>query len=161
MSIVVRMKHNIRNLLFAVAFTISAKAASPAMLDAVAMIESSNNPKAIGDNGLARGLYQLHKPAWEQVSQARQKAGLPTWDWSYAHDRAISTIYASAYLDFISNGLQKRMGRIPEPWEVYAAYNRGLNGFAKLEYSFECLPKHTQRACLKIKQSIQSSSPKG
>ena len=154
----VEMKHNIRTLLFALAFTTTAYAVSPAMLEAVAMVESSNNPKAVGDSGLARGLYQLHKPAWEQVSQARKKAGLPIWDWSYAHDRQISGIYASAYLDWLSDGLKKRLGRIPEPWEVYASYNRGLTGFAKLGYSFECLPKHTQKACLKIKASLTPSS---
>jgi len=161
MSIVMRMKHNIRNLLFALAFTTTVQAASPAMLEAVAMVESSNNPKAVVDNGLARGLYQLHKPAWEQVSQARRTAGLPVWDWSYAHHREISGIYASAYLDWLSDGLKKRLGRNPEPWEVYAAYNRGLTGFAKLEYSFECLPKHTKKACLKIKSSVPSSARKG
>jgi soluble lytic murein transglycosylase-like protein len=130
------------------------------MLKAVATVESSNNPKAIGDNGNALGMYQLHKPAWEQISKQRENAGLKIWTWSYAIDKDISSIYASAYMDWLSDGLKKRIGRIPEPWEVYAAYNRGLGGFAKADYKFSSLPTHTQKACQKITSLTQNSNQK-
>jgi membrane-bound lytic murein transglycosylase MltF len=152
MSIVVRMNNKILSLIVLIAVSVNVKAASPEMLKAVAKIESSDNPKAIGDNGLARGLYQMHKPAWEQISAARKARGEPTWGWSYAHDRYISGLYASEYLDWLAKGLQKRLSRTPENWEVYAAYNRGLTGFAKLGYKFENLPRHTQRSCQTLKK---------
>lgn len=161
MSIVVRMNNRILNLIVLVSTFSMASAASEQMLKAVAQIESSNDPRAVGDSGLARGLYQMHKPAWEQISASRKARGEPTWGWSYAHDREISSIYASEYLDWLAKGLQKRICRIPEPWEVYACYNRGLTGFAKLDYKFENLPSHTKRSCLTIKKLNQYSTPKG
>ena len=156
----VTMNHKNHNILALFALTVSASAATPQMLQAVAFVESTNNPQAIGDSGLARGMYQMHKPAWEQVSASRKSAGLPVYDWSYAHDKVISVAYAKAYLEWLEAGLRKRLGREPQPWEVYASYNRGLQGFAKLDYDFGNLPKHTQRACLKVAQSTQSLIPK-
>jgi soluble lytic murein transglycosylase-like protein len=161
MSIVAGMNNRIINLIVLIATFANASAASKEMLHAVAKIESSDNPKAIGDGGLARGLYQMHKPAWEQISTSRKARGEQTWGWSYAHDRHISGIYASEYLDWLAESLKKRLCRIPEPWEVYAAYNRGLNGFKKLDYSFDNLPSHTKRSCLILKKLSQYSTPKG
>lgn len=139
---------------------VSGYAVSQDMLKAVAMVESSNNPKAVGDGGKALGMYQLHKPAWEQISEQRKKAGLETWSWSYALDKDISAIYASAYMDWLSNSLKVKLKREPAPWEVYAAYNRGLGGFAKVNYNFSSLPSHTQKACKKITSLTQNSNQK-
>lgn len=161
MSIVAGMNNRILNIIALILISATSEAASQEMLKAVAQIESSGNPKAIGDSGQARGLYQMHKPAWDQISAARKARGEPTWGWSYAHDRDISGLYASEYLDWLAKGLQKRLCRIPEPWEIYAAYNRGLTGFAKLDYKFENLPSHTKRSCQTLKKLNQSSTRKG
>jgi len=161
MSIVAGMNNNILSLIVLIALSATANAASPEMLKEVAKIESSNNPKAIGDSGAARGLYQMHKPAWDQISVARKARGEKTWDWSYAHDVYISGLYASEYLDWLAKGLEKRLCRIPEPWEVYAAYNRGLTGFAKLDYKFENLPSHTKRSCQTLKKLSHYLTRKG
>lgn len=155
------MNNKILNLIVLVLISATASGASQEMLREVAKIESSDNPKALGDNGLARGLYQMHKPAWDQISAARKARGEETWSWSYAHDRHISGLYASEYLDWLAKGLQKRLCRIPEPWEIYAAYNRGLTGFAKLDYKFENLPNHTKRSCQTLKKLSPSSTSKG
>jgi soluble lytic murein transglycosylase-like protein len=153
------MNHKIYKVLALLTMSCVASA-SPNMLKAVATVESSNNPQAVGDNGKARGLYQMHEPAWRQVSEARQKRGLKVWPWAYAHDAYVSGIYAQEYLKWLSDGLQKRLGRVPLDWEVYAAYNRGLQGFANLNYDYSCLPNHTKRACQKIASYTQSSIPK-
>jgi membrane-bound lytic murein transglycosylase MltF len=158
MGIMMAMNHKIHKVLALLAMT-SIASASHQMLKAVAMVESSNNPQAVGDSGKARGLYQMHEPAWKQVSIERAKAGLKVWSWAYAHDPYVSGIYAEAYLKWLSNGLEKRLGRKPAEWEVYAAYNRGLQGFANLGYDFSCLPNHTKRACQKIALYTQSSIP--
>ena len=42
---------------------------SDKLLAALATIESSNNPKAVGDNGKAIGVYQIHRVYWEDASQ--------------------------------------------------------------------------------------------
>lgn len=146
------MNNKILNILVYLTLSVSLNAASQEMLKVVAQIESSNDRRAVGDSGLARGLYQMHKPAWDQISASRKARGEPTWGWSYAHDTYISGIYASEYLDWLGNNLKKRIGRNPKDWEIYAAYNRGLHGFEKLGYKFENLPTHTQRSCLMFKK---------
>lgn len=123
-------------------------------------IESSNNPEAVGDGGKARGEFQFHESAWAQTSKLRKAKGKKIFHYSYAHDRAIARAYAQDYIEWFETQLAKRLGRKPELWEVYAAYNRGLEGFARLNYQFDRLPPHTQRACLRISSLLSQSSTK-
>lgn len=135
-------------------------AISDAFLDKVAMIESTQNPAAVGDGGKALGEFQFHRAAWEQVSASRKAKGKPSYDYSYAHDRAVAREYAREYLGWLAGSLKKRLGREPQEWEIYAAYNRGLGGFAKLGYKFDNLPPHTQRACSRLSNPPTPASTK-
>lgn len=129
----------------------------PAFLNLVAGIESSHNPQAVGDKGLARGEFQFHKAAWEQVSDERRKAGKRAYPYAYAHDRFVANQYAEHYLSWIAKSLQSKMGRQPRMWEVYAAFNRGVGGFQSLAFKFDRLPKHTQRSCRNIAAAFNES----
>ncbi|NDB33711.1 MAG: hypothetical protein EB160_09875, partial [Nitrososphaeria archaeon] len=116
--------------------------------------------KAIGDSGKARGLFQMHRGSWEQISEQRASNGQTEYSWfEYSMDRDVSTEYAIAYLEWISSRLEIALNRKPLPWEIYASYNVGLSAFLKINCNFEKLPKHTQRACLKIAKLTQSSIP--
>jgi len=49
------------------------------LLDAICMVESNNNPNAIGDNGNSRGAYQCSEAAW--VDSGYPEPYLPNvWD---------------------------------------------------------------------------------
>lgn len=126
----------------------------PALLSLVAGIESSHNPKAIGDKGLALGEYQFHRAAWEQVSAERKAAGKRAYAYGYAHDQAVAREYAEHYLTWLAKRLQAKMGRKPHAWEIYAAFNRGVGGFQALGYRFDRLPAHTKRSCSKIAKAL-------
>lgn len=152
------MNHKILKYITLLAISTKLYAVTPEMVSAVAFVESSNNTSAIGDNGKALGLYQLHKEAWEQVSEQRRNNGQPVYSWRvYAHHRNISTEYATSYLKWISKRLEIKLKRKPLPWEVYASYNCGLTAFIRMNCKFENLPKTTQRACLKIAKLTRSS----
>jgi len=43
------------------------------LLNAIAVIESNNNPKAVGDNGEAVGIYQIHKIYVDDVNRILPK----------------------------------------------------------------------------------------
>lgn len=119
----------------------------PRLLPVVSQIESSDNPQAVGDGTQARGLFQFHKTAWIQASKVRKLAGQRIYAYSYAHDPFVSRLYAEAYLGWLAKHLGIRLGRTPFHWEVYAAFNRGLEGFTDLDYKFKKLPSHTQKSC--------------
>jgi hypothetical protein len=51
------------------------------LLDAIAMVESNGDPHAVGDNGRAIGIYQIHKSYW------RDGTRILGVDWSYDHAR--------------------------------------------------------------------------
>jgi hypothetical protein len=132
------------------AMPVASQAIGDAELNAIGTVESDNNPKAVGDGTRARGEFQFHKAAWSHTSEIRKAKGKAVYGYSYAHDKDVAREYARDYLGWFDNQLEKRLGRKPELWEIYAAYNRGLGGFAKADYKFENLPPHTQRACFRL-----------
>lgn len=127
------------------------------LLPVVSHIESSDNPQAVGDGTKARGLYQFHQEAWIQASKVRRLAGQRIYAYAYAHDPFVSRLYAESYLGWLAKSLRSRLGREPHHWEVYASFNRGLAGFADLDYKFGNLPKHTQKSCRLIASTFNEN----
>lgn len=64
------------------------------LLDAIAEVETNNNPKAIGDKGRAIGLYQIHRAYWRDGTRI---LGVD-WDYAYAFDTNKSRKVVKAYL---------------------------------------------------------------
>lgn len=119
-------------------------------LATVARIESNGNTNAVGDGGKAHGAFQMHRPAWDDVSAARAKRGDKVYAFRFAHDSKVAPIYASEYLAMLSKTLTRKLGRAATDKEVYAAYNLGLQGFAKRGYRLENCPTITQNAVKRI-----------
>jgi hypothetical protein len=44
-------------------------------LPALARVESNNNPKAVGDNGAAIGMYQIHRCYWQDAIEFDKTLG--------------------------------------------------------------------------------------
>lgn len=124
----------------------SALAAVPEKwIDLVGWVESRNDPKAVGDGSRARGEMQFWKATWDDCTRQRKARGLPTWGFSYAHDRAVARLYARSWLDHIDERLTKALHRKPSIGEIYAAYNLGLSGFARRGYRLSDCPASTRR----------------
>ena len=123
----------------------SALAAVPdKWVDLVGWVESRNDPTAVGDGSRARGEMQFWKATWDDCSRQRKAKGLPTWGFSYAHDRAVARLYARSWLDHIDERLTKALRRKPSLGEIYAAYNLGLSGFARRGYRLSECPASTR-----------------
>lgn len=45
------------------------------LLPALARVESKNNPKAVGDNGKAIGIYQIHRCYWQDAVEFDKSIG--------------------------------------------------------------------------------------
>jgi hypothetical protein len=53
--------------LFAIACTALGAPPSDRLLDAIAKVESNHNPNAVGDDGKAIGVFQIHRVYWQDA----------------------------------------------------------------------------------------------
>ncbi len=70
------------------------------LLDAIARVESRDNPEAMGDHGRAMGVYQIHRPYWIEGTRI---LGV---DWAYddARDPEKARQVVRAYLCHYGRG---------------------------------------------------------
>lgn len=130
------------------------------LVQAVGLAESNGRSDAIGDSGKARGEYQMWRIAWEQTSQILKKQGCPTYPWSYASDPFIAKQYAVAYLRYCGEVMEKKLGRKPTYWEVYACYARGFDNFESEGFCYDNLPARTKRAIGVIASQLHEPLPR-
>lgn len=123
---------------------------SDKFLDAVAMVESSGKTNAIGDNGKALGMFQLHRAAWEDALQIDRTLG----DYKTgALNRETSRRAARVYFQILSARLI-RANIAPSPATLYAAYNCGFTGFSKRGFDLSKCPVSTQKAVKKLEAML-------
>ena len=131
------------------------------LASAVAVAESNSNTQAVGDNGKARGAYQMWRIAWEQVNKERAKTKQYQYPWSYAYDAYVSRQYAVEYLRWCGLVLEKELGRKPTYWEVYACYARGPSIFRDdCDHKYSELPARTKRAIGIIAAQLKEIPPR-
>lgn len=95
------------------------------LLAALVAVESSGNPDAVGDNGLAFGCLQLHAA---YVQDAAEFAG-ETWKHEDAFNPATAEQIVRAYMARYAT--QKRLGRSPTYEDIARIHNGGPNGHKK------------------------------
>jgi soluble lytic murein transglycosylase-like protein len=86
-----------------------------AFLEAVAMVETNGNPRAVGSLG-ERGLYQFTRTTWKQHTKRSHYA---------AHDPHYSTEIARKHYDWLYENLSEK-GFPPSPYWLAVAWNSGL-----------------------------------
>ena len=93
-------------------------------LNVIAKVESNNNPKAVGDNGLAIGAYQIHK-AYFLDSQRFDKS-LRKYKYQNCFDKEVSRKVVIAYLKG-HKPIAVRKG----DWQTLAKTHNGGNNWRK------------------------------
>ena len=105
------------------------------LLQAVRKVESADGLYTYGDEGRSLGDYQMSEAAWLDVTSWRKSKGLRAYPYSqHVYDRAVSRQYASDYIGLLRTELQKKLKRVPDAGEIYAAYNMGMATFATCDY---------------------------
>lgn len=120
-----------------------------AFLARVARVESGGKETALGRQG-ERGLYQIKREVWAEVSAYLQARGSAVWGFQDSTNGAVARVYASARLRMLEDRLRARMGRPPSAGEVYAAYNLGWRGFARRGFRVGRCPRVTREAVRKV-----------
>lgn len=122
-------------------------AISEKFLDAIAHIESSGRSRVIGDGGKARGMFQLHRAAWEDARKISPLIG----DYQTgALNPATARQVARVYLNILAARLERALGYAPTSGQVYAAFNLGFAGFKKRGFDLNRCPVTTQKAVKKL-----------
>jgi len=104
-------------------FTIVSPKASPQInISKIASIESSNNPKAENKRSGARGLLQITKPTWEEMTRKMNVQ----WSWEEAFDSNKNRKVGSYYLNIEIPRLLKHYNLEDNLENRLAAYNWGV-----------------------------------
>ena len=64
------------------------------LLDAIAQVESNGNATAVGDDGKALGMYQIHRAYWKDGTRLLDVA----WEYAHATDPEKARTVVRAYL---------------------------------------------------------------
>lgn len=95
------------------------------IVDALKVVESNNKPNAIGDNGDAKGILQIHIEVIKDVNRIYKT--------SYVHDDAFNAEKAekicNLYLKFYGSRYQKKTGKVATDKILAKIWNGGPTGY--------------------------------
>jgi hypothetical protein len=98
-----------------------------AFLEAVAMVESGQNRKAVGKAG-ERGMYQVGKAAWDDANERLKREGHYHYQFSKWRNPTAQDMIAAAHLRTIRDNF-KRIGKPdPTPEQLALVWNVGWSG---------------------------------
>lgn len=120
-------------------------------------VESLNNPDAIGDNGKAYGVLQIHKIYVDEVNLR--------FGTSYTHQQMFNEQCAEEvfhlYMTYATKHFQKKYGKSPTEEDIVRMHNGGLyKGYRidatkkyydkYLSFKSRCKQEKVQEACFKV-----------
>jgi len=111
-----------------------------AFMDAVALVESGNNPKALGDDGKAAGAWQMHQAAIIDSNEWLAKNGLPVQRREDFKNIEVQRMLAYAYFHLCRERMLEA-GHKPDFGDVYLCFAMGFQGFKNHGFSKEAVPK--------------------
>jgi hypothetical protein len=120
------------------------------LITEIANVESGNRAACIGDHGLARGAWQMHREAWDDTC-ARLRVNAP---FTKATNYAIAKSVASAHLEWLNRQFIRATHRMPTPTDSYALWNLGVGGYHKRGWDITKCPAITQRASKRVSDHV-------
>lgn len=96
------------------------------VLTAIRIVESNNDPSAVGDGGKAIGVYQVWKPYWKDAVQWYPHIGGVYEDCT---DPSYADQVVRAYMSRYAN--PRRLGRNVTQEDIARIHNGGPNGHKK------------------------------
>lgn len=104
------------------------------VLAAILIVESGGDCSKVGDNGRARGPYQMHYAAWCEAEAYARRRGIPfvVADWNIgAHDRLDALCRAHWYLKKWGEHYERTTGKKATAEVLSRLYNGGPTGWRK------------------------------
>ena len=110
-----------------VAANVAAVEITDSFLDAIVAVESHGNAKAIGDNGKAYGVYQIHKSYVEDVNRISGK----NFTLADAFDKEKAKEMVKIYLTNYGKNYEKKTGKTATNEVLARIHNGGPSGYKK------------------------------
>lgn len=139
-------------------------------MDRLAIIESNNNPNAIGDNGNAIGAYQMHKDAFlDSMAWCRVKhplvyqlvvlrGSLLKDHKKSCLDPFVARLLATFYVELIIDRLKNDKIKVT-PLAVYMCYNMGYNGAKRVKFNINEISSPYTRINMKRAKAVLDTPP--
>jgi hypothetical protein len=106
------------------------------VLDAIAIVESNNNPNAVGDNGKAVGAFQIHKIYVDDVNRILGEDKYSYDDrWDAEKSRKMTLIYTLHYT--------KKYNHTAE--SMAAVHNGGVDGYEQFLIGHKRIKNYVQK----------------
>ena len=98
------------------------------ILDAIAQVETGNNPYAVGDRGQSLGRYQMGYRAWAEANDWLNRQGKKTVPWSQWGNIKQQDKIAAAFLQVCRDRLAKYGVPNPTVAQIATVWNLGFTG---------------------------------
>jgi len=109
-------------------------------MHAVALVESGNNPKALGDNGKAAGAWQMHEAAILDANEWLAKNAMPVQRREDFKNIEVQRMLAYAYFHLCRERMLEA-GHKPDFGDIYLCFAMGFQGYKECSFSKEAVPK--------------------
>lgn len=99
------------------------------LVDSIAIVESGYNHRAVGDNGRARGAWQMWQAAWIDGNAQLKKEKKKTYPYGDYQNFSASYNVASAYLRLCRERMLAAGLADPSPEQYYLCFSMGFSAF--------------------------------
>lgn len=128
--------------------------------ESIAFAESCGDYRAVGDDGVAYGAYQMHKVAWDDCNEFRRKHKMAVIPWYNKRYKGAQDIMAMTYIELIKRRFIADHNRTPLPKEVYMAYTMGYEGAKSINFEILKAPAVKQRGVLRFMEKFRANTTK-
>jgi len=119
-------------------------------IQAVAMVESGFNYKAVGDRRLARGAWQLHFAAWQEGAEYIKKRNGRAWRWGEWQSEEAQRDIAYGYIKKCQQRLVDGGVSNPTPQQLYLCFAMGYSDFKKINFDPDLAPLQKKDAAERV-----------
>ena len=105
------------------------------ILNAIGMVESGNNPRAVGDHGKAYGAYQMHYIAWVDANMQLMREGKDTYSFSEWRKPMVQDIVGLAYIRSIRSKLKSAGISNPTCNQIALCWNLGFTKAHRINFN--------------------------
>ena len=105
-----------------------------ALASAIAQVETGEDYNAIGDNGKARGAYQMHRSAWIDGCTQLMREGKTAYSYDQWKDASTQDTVALALLRSLRGRLISKGITNPIPEQLALCWNMGFTAASRIGF---------------------------